>query len=142
MKVRDIMTRNVLTIEPECPIAQAARILGGRIRFRHLPVVKGSCLRGLLTPFDLLGHRGDLSGGGTVSSVMKTHVRTILPEAEAIEAARLMLAEGLGCLPVVDGSGRLVGILTTSDFLRIAVVSMQAQLAGTDREAPVSREAR
>ena len=129
MKVRDIMTRNVLTLEPECPILEAMNIFARRIRFRHLPVVKNGRLRGLLTPFDLLGTDREETRSATVACIMKTNIRTIAPDAEAVEAGQLMLAEGLGCLPVADGDGRLMGIITGSDFLRIAVTCMQAKQA-------------
>jgi CBS domain-containing protein len=131
MKVRDIMTRSVLTLDPDCPVVEAAKIFGLRVRVRQLPVVRNGFVRGLLTPFDLLDRAREEARGATVASIMKTQIRTIPPETEAIEAGRIMLAEGLGCLPVVSGEGRLLGILTTSDFLRIAVTRMQEEMSGT-----------
>ncbi len=131
MKVREIMTRNVLTLEPECPVLEAVMIFGRRVRYRNLPVVKNGLFRGLLTPFDLLGMEKE-TRQTTVASVMKTSVKTISPDAEALDAAELMLSRGLGCLPVTDGEGRLVGIITGSDFLRIAVACMRSEQAGVD----------
>jgi len=126
MKVRDIMTRNVLTLEPECPISDAVKIFARRVRFRHLPVVKDGQIRGILTPFDLLGREGEENRQITVASVMKTNIKTVSPESGAIEAGQMMLSEQLGCLPVVESTGRLVGIISGADFLRIAVNCLQA----------------
>ncbi len=141
MKVRDIMTRNVLTLPPECPITEAVKIFGRRVRFRHLPVVKNGRIRGLLTPFDLLALEGTPSPQTTVASVMKTNVRTTSPDTDLIEAGQVMLAGQLGCLPVVEGDGRLVGIVTGSDFLRLAVTCLQEKQAGMPGSAEESRPA-
>jgi CBS domain-containing protein len=52
------------------------------------------------------------------SEVMTLGVYTIRPDASVRDAARLMLEVGISGLPVVDASGRLVGIVTEGDFLR------------------------
>jgi len=57
MRVRDIMTRNVRTLEPECPVAEAAKISGARNRSATSRWSRGEPSGGLLTPFDLLGLR-------------------------------------------------------------------------------------
>lgn len=55
-----------------------------------------------------------------VGHVMTTGAATIRPDASLAEAARLMVEHRISGLPVVDGSGHLVGVLTEGDFLRRA----------------------
>jgi CBS domain-containing protein len=53
-----------------------------------------------------------------VSDVMTREVVSIAPEASVMEAVRLMLQHKVSGLPVIDGSGRLQGVVTEGDFLR------------------------
>jgi len=57
-----------------------------------------------------------------VSEVMTRDIECVAPEDDLIEAARLMLDRKFGCLPVL-AAGRLVGILTESDFVRLYAIS-------------------
>ena len=56
---------------------------------------------------------------------MTKDVRTVAPDMSAAEAARLLLSNKYGCLPVVE-HGRLVGIVTEADFLGWALDEMDA----------------
>ena len=72
-----------------------------------------------------LGHPLGCSGArliGTlaIKDVMTCDPVTIGPDAPLAEAARRMLEHQIGCLPVVE-AGKLVGILTESDFVRLAL---------------------
>lgn len=58
-----------------------------------------------------------------VKSLMTTHVIDIRPTATLAHAARLMLTHGISGLPVVDETGRLVGIISEGDFLRRSELS-------------------
>ncbi|MEM9691155.1 MAG: CBS domain-containing protein [Myxococcota bacterium] len=51
---------------------------------------------------------------------------TVRPTATAIYAGELMRADKLGCLPVTEEDGRLVGIVTLSDYLRLSVEFLRA----------------
>ncbi len=53
-----------------------------------------------------------------VSDLMTADVMTVLPETSLADAARMMLAKHVSGLPVVDGKGALVGMLTEGDLLR------------------------
>jgi len=55
----------------------------------------------------------------TAHDIMTTAVITISPEADITEAAKLLIDKGVNGLPVVDGQGRLVGILCQSDLVRM-----------------------
>lgn len=135
-RVGDLMTRVVQTLAPGSSLAEAWRVMR-TARIRHLPVVDE--LRrpiGLVTHRDLLGAspstiaepdeaaRVQILGWLTAREVMETHLIVASPDEAASEAGRRMLAAKIGCLPVVDGTGRLAGIVTEVDFLRWAATNM------------------
>ena len=70
----------------------------------------------------------------TVQDIMTTDVITVSPETEIIEAARILLENRINGLPVVDGQGRLVGIVCQSDLIvqqkRVRVPSLFTFLDG------------
>jgi CBS domain-containing protein len=98
-------------------------------RIRHLPVVDDGQLVGIVSQRDLfrgalaraLGYgahaQQKLLGQLLVKEVMTNDPVTIAPDAPLAEAARLMLERKIGCVVVVEG-GRVVGILTESDFVK------------------------
>ena len=111
MRMKDLMSRHVVSIAAETTVAEA------RERFRtneidHLVVVDGKRVAGVVAGKDILGVRDDK----TIADVMRHEVVTIDPEATLRRAAGVMRGRDVGCLPVVD-DGRLVGIVTTSDLL-------------------------
>lgn len=55
----------------------------------------------------------------TAQDIMTSEVITISPEADITEAVKILLDKGINGLPVVDGEGRLVGILCQSDLVRM-----------------------
>lgn len=122
MQVRDVMTRNVVTIEPDASL-EAAEELMRRGGFRHLPVVAAGQLAGVVTERDVLPPPGlaqttvAAHRGRPVRSVMSAGVISVAPEDPLEEAARLLLENKINCLPVVSGSA-LQGIITGSDIFR------------------------
>ena len=131
--VRDVMTKEVTTLKrnDQLSIANDVMQLG---RIRHMPVVDDEdeeLLVGVISQRDLF--RGSLAralGYGTtqqqrliemllVKEVMTTDPVTTTPDTPLSAAAHLMFERKFGCLPVVDG-GRLVGIITEGDFVRLA----------------------
>lgn len=128
MLVKDLMTQNVITLQREQSIPLAQELMRLR-RIRHLPVVdEAGTLVGLVTHRDLLAaqvsalsqltqrDREELQLFIPVAKIMRVNTWTVTPETPALEAARIMLDHGFGCLPVVRQQ-RLVGIVTEADFL-------------------------
>lgn len=126
MLVVDWMTRSPVTVPPEAPLRMAVSLFRQH-RFRHLPVVSGGKLCGVLSdrdvksvtpvpatgsPFTELAQAYDRP----VFEVMNTEVITVGPGDSIEEAARMMRRHKIGCLLVVHGD-RLVGILTQTDLL-------------------------
>ena len=136
MKVKEVMTRDPLTIDPEAPLGTAMDVMR-RKRIRHLPVVDDAGrLLGIITDRDLrqatfapalaehlsLGAQRRLRGIGQaledlrVEHAMTWVVVTTDPEATIARAAVVMFERRIGSLPVVE-DGKLVGILTERDLL-------------------------
>ena len=82
-----------------------------------MPVVEGDKVVGILTERDLRSHEGTMSAT-RVDAVMRAPVITLDVRASVEEAARVMLRNKVGGLLIVD-QGRLVGILTSSDVLKV-----------------------
>jgi diacylglycerol O-acyltransferase / wax synthase len=134
--VGDLMTRDVATLAPHDTLARAWQMMRLR-RIRHLPVVDDhGHLLGVVTHRDLLAasqstlsfrtedERVRLLAWARADDVMETHLSTAAPDEPAAEAGRRMVHHKIGCLPVVEGGERLVGIITEEDFLHWATEHM------------------
>jgi CBS domain-containing protein len=144
MKVKDLMTTNVLTVRPSAQLKEAASLLAER-RISGLPAVddQGRVL-GVLSEGDILyketGAKDkpglidwllsvppsglDLKlAAKTVGEAMSAPALTIGPRRPVTEAASVMIDEGVNRLPVIDDEERLIGIITRADLVRAFVRS-------------------
>jgi CBS domain-containing protein len=116
--VRDVMTTEVVTAQ-ETELVEDAAV--GMLRGRHssLPVVDAAGrVLGVVSEADLLGAAaGRRPGPLTVGRVMTAPAVTVPADATVATARALVLERGLRTLPVVDGDGRLVGVLGRSDLV-------------------------
>jgi CBS domain-containing protein len=125
---REIMMGSPVTLTPDDTLDLANDVISlGRIR--HIPVMDGGKLVGLLSERDLIGaaanrifglkqkSRSALLKAELIKNVMKKRVVTVAPETPIKELARLMAEKKIGCVPVVD-NGTLVGLITTTNVLR------------------------
>jgi CBS domain-containing membrane protein len=143
--VADFMTRKLVTVS-ERDTLESLEELMRRLRLRHLPVVDHqNQLIGLITHRDLLSaaaswltpreaEENAVIQQLPVRRIMQHEVLTVQPEDSLIEAGKLMWDSKIGCLPVVDADGALVGILTETDFIRIAVRLLGDEIAKPDVE--------
>ncbi len=128
-RVADLMTREVITLSEEDDLKILRDLLDLKA-IRHVPVTRdGDYLVGLVTQRDFLtvavsklAHEDPqildaIYSSLKIKDVMGKKVRTISPDAPLSDAARLMTEHKFGCLPVVE-DGRLVGIITESDFVK------------------------
>ena len=132
MKVADLMSTDLVTLTEDETLAHAQRCMA-RGRIRHLPVVRDGRLTGLVTHRDLLAASFSIFAEverneqrrifDTVGVVEAMHrdVVTVSPDLGVAQAAGILLENKYGCLPVVDGEGILIGIVTEADFLRLTV---------------------
>jgi CBS domain-containing protein len=116
MRVEEIMTDQVITVGPEEP-ARTAWSRMQRERIRHLIVVDGKRLLGVLSERDLGGRDGtEVRRGRLVRDLMTEQVATVKPGTSLRQAANLMRGRLIGSLPVVE-KDRVVGIVTATDVL-------------------------
>jgi acetoin utilization protein AcuB len=121
MLVQDIMTSPVIAISPDISLQDAYQTMQEK-GIRHLPVVEGEKLVGVITDRDLRLATSSLAPapfppGAEISAVMRKSLYTANPADPVEEAARLMREKKIGCLPVTDDDDRLVGIITGLDLL-------------------------
>jgi CBS domain-containing protein len=117
MLVREAMSRDVKTVNPEQPIQEAARIMLD-IDVGALPVGENDRLVGMITDRDI-AVRGVAAGkapSACVREVMTREVRYCFDDEEAAHVARNMGEQQIRRLPVVDRDKRLVGILALADL--------------------------
>lgn len=131
MEVRELMTSSVVSISPEETAELAARLLS-RHNLGALPVINAEGrLRGIVTDRDLalrcIAAEND-PAHTRVSEVMTRGVVAVTPHDDVREASRLMAAEQVRRLPVID-QGKVVGMLSLGDMARAEAFSMEA--AGT-----------
>ena len=118
MRVGEFMSTDVETISPEASGADAWEMMRRR-RIRHLVVVRGKSVVGILSDRDLGGRIGDSARAGrTVAEMMTPSVATASAATSVRQAANLLRGRTIGSLPVLDGT-KLVGIVTTSDLLEL-----------------------
>lgn len=130
-RVSQLMSRNVVTVAPDASCHDAITLMT-RDKIRHLPVVgSDGVLCGIVTDRDLRHHLfapdvfrsvgvvpvERLLSGVQVHEIMSEPVVCVAPDTPLDEAARVMLENKVGSLPVVDHH-RIVGILTETDLLR------------------------
>jgi CBS domain-containing protein len=136
------MTTTVITIGPEASLKEAARRMV-EAGISGLPVTDDSgALIGMITEADFVKSESGRRAAKrarllrwltsqdevpddrlAVSDVMTTEVVTLGPDADHAEAARVMRKAGIKRIPVLDGSGKLVGLVSRSDILRAFVRS-------------------
>ena len=129
MLVRDYMTRHPLMVEPSMSVVEAQRFMGEN-NIRHLPIVgDGKRLVGLVTRERLLvdpGRLGSLDVWEIARTLTELLVKDVMVKAQDVltvgqdatieEAARIMIANKVGGLPVL-AKGIIVGIITDTDML-------------------------
>ena len=132
LKLREIMTTDVLTIQPDVSIREAAEIFSTE-RLGGAPVVVHGRLVGMLSASDLLDfisslpaepseiravtEQGILDSHTVEEAMTRAPIRSLAPDDPVTLAAEVMKRERLHRLPIVE-SGKLVGIVSTVDLVR------------------------
>ena len=127
-RVRDIMPDHMVTISESDTLSTVEDIMTlGRVR--HMPVVHGGKLVGVVSERDLLraslsnlsgiddGRRRAFLHGVEIARVMSSPPVVVHPDETVEAAARVMAENKIGCLPVLE-DGRLLGLITETDVLR------------------------
>jgi len=127
-KVSNIMTTDVLTVNVANTLTEANELFVNQ-RIRHLPVVSGEKLVGILSQTDILrisfgnafeDNQSDADEAIfdmlSINQVMKHSPKTVGPEDTLKEAAEILAEKEFHALPVVENN-KLVGIVTTTDII-------------------------
>ncbi len=158
MLARDVMTRNVVTVEPDTPVTEIARLLLEK-RISGVPVVeRDGRLVGIVSEGDLMRRVEEgraRSGswwlamlgipeeraieyvrthGRRARDVMTRHLVTVTPDTPIGKVARLLEEKHIKRMPVVEND-RLVGIISRADLLRAIASRKEAPPAGADDSA-------
>lgn len=140
--VSEIMTSQPYTLKADASISDAIKLMADK-HIRHIPIVnEADELMGIVTHRDLLTVAGNklddestLKGSLSnkqVSEIMTTHVLSTEENAELISVARFLEQHKFGALPVINDK-KVVGIVTDSDFLAVAI-NLLEQLAISEAE--------
>ena len=118
--IREIMTSNPSTVEPNKTVVEAARIMKQEDA-GVVPVTENGRLTGMVTDRDIairVVAEGKDPQSTTVQEVASTDLVTIDPQQDLDEALRLMAKHQVRRLPVVEEDGRLVGVVAQADIAR------------------------
>lgn len=132
MIVRDLMTTDPVSVRTTTTVKEALALLDDN-DITSLPVVSSDGhLRGVVSEADLIRDLVDkdprlmippgetfLDGPHSVGDVMTTHVITVREETDLAVAVELVTSTAVKSLPVVDDRGRLVGIISRRDVVRM-----------------------
>jgi acetoin utilization protein AcuB len=146
LRVRDAMTRDVVTVGPEESAARAWGLCRER-NIRHLPVVEGGRLVGIVSDRDLrdlspprdTADQENTLGWVQIRDMMSTGVVTAHPLDTIEHAAKVIYENRFNCLPVV-ADDEIVGIITSSDLVRTLVELTGAHGEGSWVEVEVPNE--
>ncbi|HWS23946.1 MAG TPA: CBS domain-containing protein, partial [Anaerolineales bacterium] len=140
MFVKNKMSKPVISISPEMPIADAL-VLMKKEKIRRAPVIKDGKLVGIVSDKDLLNaspspvttlsiwEMNYLLSKITVSEVMTQNVMTVTEDTPVEQAARIMADNKIGGLPVLK-EGHCVGIITETDLFKVFLDLLGAREIG------------
>jgi CBS domain-containing protein len=129
MRVRDYMSTNVHSLEENARLLDAALLIRTSGK-RHVPILSAQgTVSGVVSDRDIYRLSPSFLSGMSaeeynlvfektpVTAAMSSPAITVGPDENLRDAVELLYSKRIGCLPVVDGGGRLVGILTINDML-------------------------
>ena len=124
MDAATVMTTDVTWIEEDTLLERAYRLMTS-MKVRHLPVVEHGRLMGIVSDRDLLlrAQRG-IDGEPRFPELCAAEVMTFgvvsrPPDSNIEEIAALMVAQRIDAIPIVDRAGALLGLVTSTDLLRL-----------------------
>lgn len=126
MRARDAMTRNVVWVDPELSLAEAASLME-EWNIRHLPVIADNHLVGMLSDRDVL-LRSTLQEDGEVVVEEKSVGEAMTPDPFTCSTtstlgsvAAAMVERKIDSFPVLDDDGDLAGLITSTDLLEMLI---------------------
>jgi CBS domain-containing membrane protein len=142
--VNRYMTAAVLSIDVDAEAGEILRLFA-EYPVRHLPVVQGRKVVGMLSSADVLKLRAFLPKGADnaeflsrrvkIEQLMRQPAMTVGPQSTVEDAAMLMATHGVHALPVVNSQDHLIGIVTTSDIIAAALGAEHGASSHADASA-------
>jgi CBS domain-containing protein len=120
-RVRDYMTVSPMCIQLDAELSEAVDLMQ-KHAVRHLPVMDGEDLTGVVTDRDLAMIESLLPEEWEticVAEAMTPEPYAVAPDAPLWEVAKHMARQKFGCAVVTDEAGNVVGLFTTTDALRV-----------------------
>ncbi|NLX78048.1 MAG: CBS domain-containing protein [Clostridiaceae bacterium] len=117
MKVRDIMTKSVVTVRPDTTINEVARLMQQH-NVGAIPVVDNNGLMGIVTDRDLVVRNiasGKDPNSTPVRDIMTSQVTTVTPEDDVQSITKLMATRQIRRIPVVENQ-QLIGMVSLGDI--------------------------
>ncbi|QQD20511.1 HPP family protein [Venatoribacter cucullus] len=140
--VSDLMIRNVLTHQADDTLQDVEQTMATH-SIRHIPVLDESgIVVGLLSQKEFLAEAFRITdkfgahnlrnylAKTSVRQCMKNDIQTVRPDLDLAEAGRLLRSKRHGCLLVADEQERLLGIVSSQDFVRLAIELLEQRPAG------------
>lgn len=133
MRATSAMTRDVVCIQPTDSLSDAYQIMT-EWEIRHLPVLEGSRLVGILSDRDVLVNAHTTPGGlavddMTVAEAMTPDPMTCRANADVAAIGSAMTRHKVDSMPVVDEDGELIGLVTSTDLIEILISREESQAA-------------
>ena len=137
VSVARVMTSDPVFVHPDDPLDQVASAMG-TVEARHMPVVSGGRLVGIIALRDLLAaeppaldqdHLEHWLHRIKARRIMSRHPIVVRPGARVGEAASAMHRHDISCLPIVSEDDELVGIITVADLVRRAIHLLEVEEA-------------
>ena len=125
MQIKNLMSEDIITIDKDQNLSDALKLLR-KHNISRLPVTNNKQLVGIISERDIATKLGSSKYESMpasrlhISSVMVKDVFTVPQSMQLDEVARLMLENGIGSVPVMDGDD-MVGIVSKADFVTLAV---------------------
>ena len=128
--VRDVMSTNLTTLDHESRLLDAVLLMRSS-GYRHIPIVNGEKLVGIVSDRDVQRASPSLLSkisqeeynrifeGTPISRIMVRDPMTVNPATSLRDAVRIVHENKFGCIPVVEGENRLVGMVTVTDLLGV-----------------------
>ncbi len=126
MHAEGLMTVEVTCVDLGTPLSFAWTVMN-EMKVRHLPVLDGERLVGILSHRDLMLHGQPKDDGSlkfpelTAAQTMTAKLHTCSPSATISQVADLMVRHRVGAIPVVGDGGVLVGLVTSTDLLKLLI---------------------
>jgi CBS domain-containing protein/anti-sigma regulatory factor (Ser/Thr protein kinase) len=116
VKIGEVMTRKVIHVTPQTPMAEIRKLLREH-RISGVPVVQDGKLEGIISIEDLINTLAESAMAATVGERMTRNPVTLREDEPVVAAINHFATHGYGRYLVVDGKGQMVGIVTRGDII-------------------------